>query len=332
MISTVYSSWTGLSHSNCHPYFSEASWKKTRICSLALYQRLSQILLVVLAHPSPTRTFLPVTQSVQVLYLMRTANASPTKQRQANPEQTASFVKYMYQQVHNDFVAWNHAFCMEKIDRLDRRPATREKLIFQACVDDITKPNHTSILLTSGILEPEPESNILNNHNPTLNHSQPSVYEVDYDSGEYLSLITYDIIIKPILAHEPYESVTPANLCDLVGDDPNAMPFLPLSEDSSFDIVHHTEHYGSFDWQESLADPDRKSFCHSALFIASKVHRYSGGRRPQVCRSSFFSAQLQHPRLRRDRRLPSTALITYGEDWSFGKVVAKVRNYTDNYP
>ena len=57
----------------------------------------------------------------------------------------------------------------------------------------------------------------------------------------------------------PYEMCTPAARNIYVGDDFEEMPFIPLSDDPTFDHVLHTEDYKYFEWQLPNGDPDCKS-------------------------------------------------------------------------
>ena len=53
-----------------------------------------------------------------------------------------------------------------------------------------------------------------------------------------------------------YEVCTPVNRNILVGDDSEYMPFLPFSDDPTFDHLAHIPEYRYFEWQVPNRDPD----------------------------------------------------------------------------
>lgn len=188
-------------------------------------------------------------------------HATTSKKRRLDDlEQTILLVKYVYRQVQKEFIAWNHAFCTEKMNYLDRWPVigARTKLVCRACADNPAGSNYMLTSLQGGNTKTNSGLEILNDSTLSLAHQdEQSIYEVDYGTGEYIIVPVHNTSVKSIPPHAPYEAVTPGNLCDLIGDDPSAMPFLPLSDDPSFDVTVHIEHYESFEWQGPMSEPDQ---------------------------------------------------------------------------
>jgi len=102
--------------------------------------------------------------------------------------------------------------------------------------------------------------------------------QADQDENEYFTVIDYDydadlngtglhvttstltpqtLEVTNVLEPYPaYEVCTPVNRNILVGDDSEYMPFLPYSDDPTFDYLAHIVEYRYFEWQVPNRDPD----------------------------------------------------------------------------
>lgn len=80
----------------------------------------------------------------------------------------------------------------------------------------------------------------------------------DSDSAQTYTLDAERLDVESILPHPAYDSCTPATRGIMVGDDSHYMPFIPYSDDPTFDHEPQMQHYNFFSWQ-SPDDPDCKS-------------------------------------------------------------------------
>lgn len=67
------------------------------------------------------------------------------------------------------------------------------------------------------------------------------------------------LTLAPFQPHSPYESCTPISRSLMVGDDSDALPFMPFSDDPMYDFNFDIEEYKYFRWQQEEMHPDCKS-------------------------------------------------------------------------
>ena len=77
------------------------------------------------------------------------------------------------------------------------------------------------------------------------------------DLAEVSTVAAISICADPFRPHPPYESCTPISRNLMVGDDPNELPFIPFSDDPSYNYHVDIEEYKYFRWQSPTLKLDQ---------------------------------------------------------------------------
>lgn len=80
-------------------------------------------------------------------------------------------------------------------------------------------------------------------------------YDSDSDPCDSYKIGVESFDVEPTKPHPEYTQCVPTTRNIMIGDDSDYMPFIPYSDDASFNHELHTQHYGYFAWQHS-DDPD----------------------------------------------------------------------------
>jgi hypothetical protein len=75
--------------------------------------------------------------------------------------------------------------------------------------------------------------------------------------AEVLTVAATSFCADPFRPHPPYESCTPISRNLMVGDDPNDLPFIPFSDDPSYNYHVDIEDYKHFRWQSPNLKQDQ---------------------------------------------------------------------------
>jgi len=148
-----------------------------------------------------------------------------------------------YKTVWEEYSSWDIQHCQKTLDSLSR-PVPRRKP---------RKRDETTHSTRHSRLKP--------------NDSQPveSCIILDYNatSSDVLISKSYDVQTMAIELEDhrpypPYTSCTPTSQNILVGDDSHYMPFMPFSDDSTYDFKNDLEIYHYVEWQRFVTTPDGK--------------------------------------------------------------------------
>lgn len=152
-------------------------------------------------------------------------SAMPPKARSQNSsaptpailKTTAPLVKSVFRKIWNEFYAWEQAYSAKTIGSLSEGP------------------------LPAAEQRKEEERNFCN-----------------FISSLKLSEPRKEIIIKEpeCVPYESYEYCTPTSSNIWKGDDSPTMPFIPYSDDPSFDALEHCRRYNSLAWEHPRIDPN----------------------------------------------------------------------------
>lgn len=149
---------------------------------------------------------------------------------------TTSLVRKVFKSTWAEFYAWEQSHCLHTLRSLSQSPAVPSSV--ECATDDTQTPPQNDGDETFTILE-------------YLDGSGPS--KTANVSAEVIGVL-------PALEPYPqYESCAPVRRNIMHGDDSDHMPFIPLADDPTFDIVEHTEEYRYFEWQTADCDPDCES-------------------------------------------------------------------------
>ena len=97
-------------------------------------------------------------------------------------------------------------------------------------------------------------------HGSTSGNSQlftSTSFDSDGNTIEIAVAVT-SLTLAPFQPYPPYESCTPISRNLMVGDDSDALPFMPFSDDPTYDFNFDIEEYKYFLWQQEEIDPDCK--------------------------------------------------------------------------
>ncbi|CAA7270606.1 unnamed protein product [Cyclocybe aegerita] len=84
--------------------------------------------------------------------------------------------------------------------------------------------------------------------------------------------ITVDKVLRP---YPPYESCTPISRNIMVGDDPDYLPFMPFSDDPSYDYTYDVGEHKYFAWPAPNSDPDTEVIAYETTRRLVVDHRIS---------------------------------------------------------
>ncbi len=107
----------------------------------------------------------------------------------------------------------------------------------------------------------------LDNENPDLSFGGPASdqlfaftsFNSDGHATEIRDVAVTSLTLARFQTHPPYESCAPISRSLMVGDDSDALPFMPFSDDPTYDFNFDIEEYKCFRWQLEEIDPDCKS-------------------------------------------------------------------------
>ncbi|KAJ3512499.1 hypothetical protein NLJ89_g3487 [Agrocybe chaxingu] len=88
----------------------------------------------------------------------------------------------------------------------------------------------------------------------------------------YSRPITVDKVLRP---YPPYESCTPISRNIMVGDDPDYLPFIPFSDDPSYDYRYDICEHKYFAWHVPNADPDSEVIAYETTRRLVVDHKIS---------------------------------------------------------
>lgn len=167
---------------------------------------------------------------------------TPAETSTSIPQRTIDLCRSVFQNVWNEFYAWEHVYCETTIQNLVRAGTLHD--MQDNTVADLSKP-------FAKRMDSDSESHIIKHDTITCwayknGSSSLNIREVDIDVIEVASFDAYP----------DYESITPVTRCIYQGDDNPSMPFIPFGDDSGFDHVAHMEWYRNLSWQDAFMDPD----------------------------------------------------------------------------
>ena len=149
-------------------------------------------------------------------------------------------VSHVYKSVWEDFSVWEQDHCRQTLKSLSRP----------------SRPHIHPLLFSSGQPHSEP---------PSITHDPNIVIEsfddCDLENGTTSTvLVTVHTIGEGYILPQPllYESCTPISRNLMIGDDSDFLPFIPNSDDPSYDYTYDVEEHKFFAWHQSTdnRDPD----------------------------------------------------------------------------
>ena len=149
-------------------------------------------------------------------------------------------VSQVYKSVWEDFSAWEQDHCRQTLQSLSRP----------------SRPHLNPLLILSG------QSHSALNE-PRSIHDAPSTAVETFDDSDMESgststvLVTVHTIDKgQMLQPLSYEACTPISRNLMIGDDSDFLPFIPNSDDPSYDYTYDVEEHKYFAWHQPNRDPD----------------------------------------------------------------------------
>lgn len=154
-------------------------------------------------------------------------------------------VRRVLSRVQAEFTTWDVAHCHQALTSFTASST------WQSCLHPgLRSPSLASMAATPNSLHdarPEADSPL-----PVVSQE---VYSPDGAVIEISSVKLEIIHTSSSVEHPSYESCSPLQRSVFKGDDSDNMDFIPYADDHAFDQTSHTNHYGSFSWQDTF-DPD----------------------------------------------------------------------------
>ncbi|TFK32705.1 hypothetical protein BDQ12DRAFT_739238 [Crucibulum laeve] len=138
-----------------------------------------------------------------------------------------------------DFCAWNIPYCQEALDGL--------------------QVSHLATMLADPSSGGRPVRQSKKSQKNRAQEDSNSFEEFDiWNRYSKPSSITAEIYIVPesMSAYPSYESCPPTYRSHMIEDDPDPLPFIPLSDDPTFNFQLHVDDYKYFAWNVASNDPD----------------------------------------------------------------------------
>ena len=156
-------------------------------------------------------------------------------------------VSQVYKSVWQDFSVWEKDHCRQTLQNLSRpsRPHLNPRLISSGLSHSALKETRsTTYNAPNTVVESFDDSDLENGTTSTV-------------------LVTSHTIGKgQILQPLSYESCTPISRNLMIGDDSDFLPFIPNSDDPSYDYTYDVEEHKFFAWHQPNRDPDCAVFDH----------------------------------------------------------------------
>ncbi|KAI1793730.1 SET domain-containing protein [Ganoderma leucocontextum] len=157
---------------------------------------------------------------------------------------TSAVVKKQFKDVWREYYAWDPIHCSEMIASL--RISTP---VVPSTVD-------FNVVHLNAPREIQPGTRSASTAAQGASFTRYIVHDSGLSEMELVGADTINAASPPPTPYPSYESCTPTSRNILHGDDPHSMPFLPFSDDPSFDRTDYVLDHKSFAWQEGYRDPD----------------------------------------------------------------------------
>ena len=149
-------------------------------------------------------------------------------------------VSQVYKSVWEDFSGWEQDHCQQTLQSLSRP----------------YRPHLNPLLISSG-------QSYSPSKDPRSTHVAPNTVvesfdDCDMESGSTSTvLVTVHTIGKgQMLQPLSYEACTPISRNLMIGDDSHHLPFIPNSDDPTYDYTYDVEEHKYFAWHKPNRDPD----------------------------------------------------------------------------
>ena len=150
-------------------------------------------------------------------------------------------VSQVYKSVWEDFSVWEEDHSRQTLQSLSRP----------------SRPHLNPLLISSG------QSHSAIKETRSTTHNVPNTVVESFDDSDLENgststvLVTVHTIGKgPMLQSLSYESCTPISRNLMIGDDSDFLPFIPNSDDPSYDYTYDIEEHNFFAWHRPNRDPD----------------------------------------------------------------------------
>ncbi|KDR76569.1 hypothetical protein GALMADRAFT_246966 [Galerina marginata CBS 339.88] len=158
------------------------------------------------------------------------------------PADSIELVMQTYESVWNDYFTWDYEYSQQTIASLSR-PYARPRPQPKRTKPPLKSPADPKVLVESC-----------------------TITDYTYDGGQASSSSSKRHLIPPVTTtidlsdilrpYPPYNMCTSISQNLLVGDDSHYMPFIPFSDDETYDYNTDIETYHYLAWQRNVADPD----------------------------------------------------------------------------
>ncbi|KAJ7629113.1 hypothetical protein FB45DRAFT_920000 [Roridomyces roridus] len=153
-------------------------------------------------------------------------------------------VKQVYDQVYTEFRVWKAEYASRIMDSL------------------VQPPSYSPAQMDDTVTQEPPFD--LPEDSPEFPEFFPtSSYQISIESYDYKTGLTEQIPFEVTRVHDlpprapEHEHCTPSNRNVFVGDDPQAMPFMPFLNDPTFDHDAYADEHKTYAWEPELTvDPD----------------------------------------------------------------------------
>ena len=154
-------------------------------------------------------------------------------------------VSRVYQCVWEDFSAWEQNHCQQTLQSLSHSRHSRP-----------FRPHINPLLISS-----EQSHSAL--EEPQSTHDAPSTVvesfdDSDMENGSTSTLLVTVHTINKRLVLQPlsYEACAPISRNLMIGDDSEYLPFIPNSDDPTYDYTYDVDEHNFFAWHQVNRDPD----------------------------------------------------------------------------
>ena len=155
-------------------------------------------------------------------------------------------VSQVYKSVWEDFSVWEQDHCRQTLQSLSRP----------------FRPHLNPLLISSGQSHSALKELRSTHYTPLACTVVESFDDTDMENGSTSTvLVTVHTIGKgQILQPLSYEACTPISRNLMIGDDSDFLPFIPNSDDPTYDYTFDVDEHKFFAWHQPNRDPDCAAF------------------------------------------------------------------------
>ena len=187
-------------------------------------------------------------------------NAEGGDEADSQRPKTRALVSLVYKCVWEDFLVWEQDHCQNTLRSLSRPVPPPSLPSFSSVRSQSVLKPLSRLNAPSTIVESFDDWDVANGSKTTI----------------YLTNVQ-TIKQNQILQPPSYEACTPISRNLMVGDDSDFLPFIPNSDDSTYDYNYDVDEHKYFSWHQPYRDPDCIVFDSSRSIISFLIVCFSRG-------------------------------------------------------